>query len=127
MVANHRSHIIIETEPPMRRAIIVLSFGFLIMAAGIAYAMIVGDFFDELHIMRPLPWFHLSMLDLYVGFLLFAGWILFREKTLVRAFIWIALLLSLGNLTACFYGIVALIRAGGDWKTFWMGSRSMKS
>lgn len=111
----------------MRHAIIALSIGFFIMATGIAYAMIIGNFFEELHIMRPLPWFHLSMLDLYMGFLLFAGWIVFRERSLIRAFIWIALLLSLGNLTACLYGIIALIRASGDWQNFWMGSRSIKT
>jgi hypothetical protein len=107
----------------MRRAIIILSLGFFIMAAGIAYAMIQGNFFDELEIMRSLPWFHLSMLDLYVGFLLFAGWILYREKTLLVAVIWIALLLSLGNVTACLYAIVALVQAHGNWQAFWMGSR----
>jgi uncharacterized protein DUF1475 len=111
----------------MQRAIIILSLGFFIMSAGIAYAMILGKFFDELEIMRSLPWFHLSMLDLYIGFLLFAGWILYREKTLLSAVIWIALLLSLGNLAACFYAIIALVRARGDWQIFWMGNHSAKT
>jgi len=52
----------------MRRAIIFLLLGSFIMAVGIAYAMVWGDFFEELRIMRSLPWFHLSMIDLYVGF-----------------------------------------------------------
>ncbi len=108
----------------MRKIMIICSLGFILMAAGIAYALIKGSFFGELEIMAPLPWFHLSMLDLYVGFLLFAGWILFREKTLVRALVWIALLLSLGNLIACLYAVIALVRSKENWQTFWMGSRS---
>lgn len=106
----------------MRRAIIILTLGFFVMATGIAYALIKGDFFDELEIMRSLPWFHLSMLDLYVGFLLFAGWILYREKTLIFAVIWIALLISLGNLLACLYAVIAIIRSKGNWQIFWMGT-----
>tara|TARA_R110002111_G_scaffold1670_1_gene11534 strand:- start:247 stop:591 length:345 start_codon:yes stop_codon:yes gene_type:complete len=108
----------------MRRITIILSIGFVIMAAGIVYALVGGDFFEELKIMRGLPWFHLSMLDLYVGFFLFAGWILFREKALVAAVIWIALLLSLGNLIACLYATLALVHARGNWQSFWMGSRA---
>ncbi|MFT5423855.1 MAG: putative membrane protein [Phycisphaerales bacterium] len=111
----------------MRRTIITLSLGFFIMAAGIAYALILGNFFEEAELMFLLPWFHLSMLDLYMGFLLFAGWILYREKTLVPAVIWIALLLSLGNLTACLYATVALVGAQGNWQTFWMGRRSART
>ncbi len=108
----------------MRNAIIILTIGFFVMAIGIAYAFVWGDFFDELEAMRSLPWFHLSMLDLYVGFLLFAGWILYRGKRLAHALIWIALLLSLGNLLACLYGVVALIRSRGNWQKFWMGKHS---
>ncbi|MDF1810414.1 MAG: DUF1475 family protein [Phycisphaerales bacterium] len=106
----------------MRNAIIVFSLGFIIMAVGIAYALIQGNFFDELEIMRPLPWFHLSMLDLYIGFFLFSGWIIFREKTLILAIVWIVLLLSLGNLIACLYAVVALVRSRGNWQIFWMGA-----
>lgn len=111
----------------MSRAIIVLVIGFFIMAAGITYAMIWGDFFAELEIMQGLPWFHLSMLDLYIGFLLFGGWVLFREKSKGIALVWILLLLCLGNLLACLYAAIALSRSQGDWQMFWMGNHSGKS
>ena len=111
----------------MRRAIIFILLGFLIMAVSIAYAMIWGNFFEELEIMRSLPWFHLSMIDLYVGFLLFAGWILFRERSLVVGLIWVAILLSLGNLIACLYALIALLGCRGDLQAFWMGSRLSQS
>jgi Protein of unknown function (DUF1475) len=110
----------------MRNATILLTLGFIVMAIGIAYALIQGNFFDELEIMRSLPWFHLSMLDLYIGFFLFSGWILYRERTLVHAVVWIILLLSLGNLTACLYAVFALVRSRGNWQRFWMGVRSVE-
>lgn len=105
----------------MRNAIIILTLGFISMTIGITYALIWGNFFDELEIMRRLPWFHLSMLDLYIGFFLFSGWIIYREMTMVRAMIWILLLLSLGNLIACLYVVLALVRSRGNWQIFWMG------
>jgi hypothetical protein len=110
----------------MRNATILLTLGFIVMAIGIAYALIQGNFFDELEIMRSLPWFHLSMLDLYIGFFLFSGWILYRERTLVQAVVWIILLLSLGNLIACLYAVFALVRSRGNWQRFWMGVRSVE-
>jgi Protein of unknown function (DUF1475) len=110
----------------MRNATILLTLGFIVMAIGIAYALIQGNFFDELEIMRLLPWFHLSMLDLYIGFFLFSGWILYRERKLVHAVVWIILLLSLGNLTACLYAVIALVRSRGNWQRFWMGVRSVE-
>jgi uncharacterized protein DUF1475 len=110
----------------MRNATILLTLGFIVMAIGIAYALIQGNFFDELEIMRSLPWFHLSMLDLYIGFFLFSGWILYRERTLVQAVVWIILLLSLGNLIASLYAVVALVRSRRNWQRFWMGVRSVE-
>lgn len=97
--------------------------GAIIMAAAIAYGFIIGDFFAEAELMLPLPWFHISMIDLYVGFALFAGWIIYREKSIARAAIWIVLLMTLGNLLSCIYVALAATRARGDWLAFWQGSR----
>jgi hypothetical protein len=108
----------------MRTAVVLLIVGFLIMAGAIGYAMIVGDFFEEAGVLLDLPWFHLSMIDLYVGFFLFSGWILFRERSRPVAIVWIVLLLSLGNLTACFYALLVALRAKGDWPAFWLGHRA---
>lgn len=108
----------------MRTAVVLLILGFLIMAGAIGYAMIAGDFFDEAGVMLDLPWFHLSMIDLYVGFFLFSGWILCRERSRPIAIAWIVALLLLGNLTSCAYALVAAIGAKGDWTAFWLGHRA---
>ncbi len=105
----------------MTKSLLIL--GAFIMAAAIAYALIVGNFFAEAEVMLPLPWFHLSMVDLYIGFFLFAGWITFREATMLRAVLWIALLLCLGNIISCLYALIAAVNARGDWSVFWLGPR----
>jgi prepilin signal peptidase PulO-like enzyme (type II secretory pathway) len=108
----------------MRTAVVLLIVGFLIMAGAIGYALIAGDFFKEAGPLLDLPWFHLSMIDLYVGFFLFSGWILFRERSRPIAIAWIFALLLLGNLTSCVYALVAALRAKGDWTAFWLGHRA---
>jgi len=59
--------------------------------------------------------------DLYVGFILFSGWIIYREKSLARSVIWVVLMMLLGNWTASLYALVALLTSRGDWKRFWLG------
>jgi hypothetical protein len=102
---------------------LLLTLGVLIMAGSIAYAMVVGDFFAEAAVLFRYPWFHLSMIDLYVGFLLVAGWILFRERSRLTAIVWVVLVLALGNLASCLYALLVAIRSRGDWRWFWMGHR----
>ena len=70
-----------------------------------------------------MPWGIVSLVDVYVGFALFSCWIVYREKSLVRSVVWVALVIVLGNFTASLYTLIALYTSGGDWKRFWMGSR----
>ncbi|MHC5024778.1 MAG: DUF1475 family protein [Planctomycetota bacterium] len=108
----------------MRIAITVLTVGVLVMTASITYALMYGEFFQEAEVLFEFPWFHLSMIDLYTGFFLFSGWILYRERSLPVAVAWIVLVLTLGNLTSCLYALVAAARANGEWRTFWLGARN---
>ena len=105
----------------MQRCMHVLLLGAAIMVAAIIYAFVAGDFFGEAETMFPLPWFQLAMIDLYIGFLLFGGWILYRESSRPVAFGWIVLLCLLGNLASCIYAVRAIATCGGDWRRFWMG------
>ncbi len=111
----------------MRRCLTLLIVGAVVIASAIIYALVAGNFMAEARAMFPLPWFQLSMVDLYLGFLLFAGWVLFRERSRGIAVVWIVLLLTLGNLTACVYAIRALVRSGGDWTRFWLGDHAIDS
>ncbi len=111
----------------MRTAVRLLIIGFIVMAAGIAYALIFGEFFSEAKVLFRYPWFHLSMIDLYIGFLLFCGWVLYRERSPVIASAWIISVLLLGNLASCLYAIIAARRANGNWQSFWMGARTPSS
>jgi|TARA_B110000495_G_C22497021_1_gene305446 hypothetical protein len=107
----------------MRRCLIFLIIGAIVIAATIVYALVFGNFIPEAKTLLPLPWFQLSMVDLYLGFLLFGGWVLYREKSGTIAVCWIILLLLLGNVVACMYAIIAMMRSHGNWAHFWLGDR----
>jgi hypothetical protein len=107
----------------MTIAKIVASLGLLAMAGVLIYGFTVGDFTGEGSLLLTMPWGIVSLVDLYVGFTLFSGWIVYREKSLARSVVWIALVMVLGFLIASLYTLIALQTSGGDWKRFWMGNR----
>jgi len=103
----------------------LLSFlGILAMTAVLIYGFTVGNFRVEGPELLQNPWGIVSMVDLYTGFALFSGWIVYREKSFPRSLIWVLLMIVLGFFTASLYVFISLNASGGDWKKFWMGQRA---
>jgi hypothetical protein len=107
----------------MKIAKLVALLGLLAMTAVLIYGFTVGDFSGEGQVLLSMPWGIVSLVDLYVGFILFSGWIVYREKSLVRSIVWVFFMMVLGFFTASLYTLIALQTSGGDWKRFWMGKR----
>ena len=105
----------------MKIAKLVALLGLLAMTGILIYGFTVGDFSGEGKVLLSMPWGIVSLVDLYVGFILFSGWIVYREKSLVRSIVWVFLMMVLGFFTASLYTLIALQASGGDWKRFWMG------
>ena len=106
----------------MKIAKAVAVLGVLAMASILTYGFTVGDFSREGQVLLSMPWGIVSLVDVYIGFILFSGWIVYRERSPVRSAVWIALVMILGNFTASLYALIALLTCGGDWKRFWMGN-----
>ena len=70
-----------------------------------------------------MPWGIVSLVDLYIGFILFSGWIGCREKSLARSAVWMVLMMVLCFWTASLYTLLALQASGGDWRRCWLGRR----
>jgi hypothetical protein len=107
----------------MKIAKAVAVLGLLTMASILIYGFAVGDFGAEGQVLLSMPWGIVSLVDVYIGFALFSGWIVYREKSVVRSIVWIALVMILGNFTASLYVLIALLASRGDWGRFWMGNR----
>lgn len=107
----------------MNLAKLIAALGVLAMSAVLVYGFTVGDFStDGAELLRN-PWGVVSIVDLYTGFILFSGWIVYREKSLVRSTIWVVLMMVLGFFTGSLYALLALYQSGGDWRKFWLGNR----
>jgi hypothetical protein len=107
----------------MRFAKILTGLGVCIMAGVIFYAFLVGDFRQEGHLLLSMPWGIVSLVDLYTGFFLFSGWIIFRERSVFHAVMWIIAMMLLGFFAGSLYTFIALQKSEGNWKQFWLGSR----
>ena len=99
-------------------------FGILAMTTVLIFGFIVGNFSADGAALLQNPWGIVSIVDLYTGFTLFSGWIVYREKSLLRSVIWVALMMVFGFFTASLYVLIALSASGGDWKKFWLGQRA---
>jgi len=108
----------------MKTAKIVAGLGLLAMTAVLIYGFTVGDFFGEGSLLLSMPWGIVSLVDLYVGFTLFSGWIVYREGLGIRALIWVILIMGLGFWIGSLYALIALQSSKGDWRRFWMGRRA---
>ena len=107
----------------MRASMILAGLGAALLIALIARAIAVGSFGQEGSVLFALPWGRVTLVDLYLGFALFSGWVLFREASTARALVFVALVMTLGNAFAAIYVIAALIGSRGSWLRFWLGHR----
>lgn len=98
--------------------------GLAAMTGVILRGFLVGNFSVEGNQLLAMPWGVVSLVDLYVGFTLFSGWIVYREKLWLARIAWVVLMMTLGNWTAALYVFIALQTSGGDWRKFWLGSKA---
>ena len=108
----------------MKLAKLIAALGVLAMTAVLIYGFTVGDFGTDGGEILANPWGIVSLVDLYSGFILFSGWIVFREKSIWTAAPWVVLMMVLGFFTGALYALIALYTSGGDWQKFWMGARA---
>lgn len=109
----------------MRLGKIITVLGLVAMTAVLIYGFTAGDFSAEGAVLTRMPWGIVSLVDLYTGFVLFSGWIFFREKSLLRAALWTVAVMVLGHFATSLYALLALLSSKGDWKRFWMGHRAL--
>lgn len=107
----------------MRAAIVLAALGAAAMGVLIGRALIHGSFSQDGTVLFALLWGKVTLGDLYVGFGLFSGWVIFREQHLGRALVFVALVMTLGNAFTCVYVLAALLRSRRDWARFWLGYR----
>ncbi len=94
------------------------------MTTALIYGFTVGDFLSEGSQLASMPWGIISLVDLYTGFTLFSGWIIYREKSLPAAILWTIAMMTLGFFAGSLYAFIALQSSNGDWRKFWLGKHA---
>jgi hypothetical protein len=107
----------------VRIAAVLVALGLLVMLAGLIYGFAAGGGWEEVGELMGYPWFVVSLIDVYVGFGLFCGWVAYREYPM-SAVVWIMVILTLGNVIACAYVLIAMYRCGSSMQRFWLGRRA---
>ena len=111
----------------MKTLTILATLGVLAMTVILVYAFVEGDFSGEGRQLLSMPWGTVSLVDLYVGFFVFAAWIFHREGITLRSLLWIAAVMTLGSLAICIYVLVCVRTSKGDWHSFFMGRHARPS
>jgi hypothetical protein len=104
---------------------VIALVGLFAMTGVLIYGFTIGNFSAEGAKLLAMPWGIVSLVDLYVGFVLFSCWIVFREKALLPSVIWVILMMILGFWAGALYTFISMQTSGGDWKRFWYGKRSI--
>jgi len=98
--------------------------GVIAMTLVIGNAFISGNFAEDGGELLRNPWGVVSLVDLYVGFILFSIWIVLREEKISAMVIWVAAMMILGFFTGSLYVLKAAYESKGDKEIFLMGKKA---
>lgn len=111
----------------MKTGRILSLIGTIIMGLSIVYGLTMGDFTGEGSVLLSLLWGKITMIDIYISFLIFTAWIIYRENNPGRSIIWFILMMVLGSFTSCLYLYLNFRQSQGNWQKFWYGNRLKES
>ncbi len=103
---------------------ILAMLGAIAMTIALLNGFINGDFFEDGGELLNNPWGIVSLVDLYVGFVLFSIWIVYRESSLISQIVWVVLMMVLGFFTASIYLLHAAYTADNNVLTLLHGHRA---
>lgn len=110
----------------MRTGRLLSLLGFFLMLAALVSGFVSADFFEEGSILMGLAWGRVTLVDVYLGFLILVAWIWFHESHTVPRILWSLAILITGNLAAFLYLFLRMGRCRGDWEQFFLGDRRRK-
>jgi hypothetical protein len=125
MSRQNRPASIFDYPSSMKVTALLALIGFVVMSGAIIYGFLQGDFTAEGRTLLSIAWGQVSLIDVYLGFLIFSGWILYRQGWTLSGLAWVLLMLIFGNATASLYILKALLHSDGEWHQFWLGRNSV--
>ena len=80
----------------------------LIFWAALTQRDLHGGFMEQFSVVATLPWGVVSLVDLYVGFVLFAALVFLTERSWLVAALWAAPVFVLGNVWSALWFVIRL-------------------
>jgi len=108
----------------MKTIKIIGILGTIAMSIALFNGFFNGSFFDDGGALFDNPWGIVSLVDLYVGFVIFSIWIVYREKSLLSQGIWVGFMMIFGFLTSSIYLLYVLYHSKGNILTFIHGKHA---
>ncbi|MCJ7519094.1 MAG: DUF1475 domain-containing protein [Anaerolineaceae bacterium] len=108
----------------MKLAKFIVLLGAVAQGGILIYGFTQGNFGAAGQFFFKDPWGIVSLVDVYVGFMFFSAWVIYREKNLLNALLWVVAIIILGTFPAGVYAFLALQNSGKSWKRFWMGNHA---
>lgn len=99
--------------------------GTVAMGAVLIYGFTAGDFFEDGSLIMNNPWGIVSLVDLYVGFILFSLWIIYRETNIYRTIAWVILMMVFGWFIGAIYVYYAAHTSNDDKDLFFHGQKKL--
>ncbi|MCB9772319.1 MAG: DUF1475 family protein [Candidatus Omnitrophica bacterium] len=91
----------------------ILKFLFGSMAVFMVYLVVMtslkSDMFNLPAVVVHEPWFQTTLVDFYFLVTILSVWVIYKEKTLLRAILWIISFICLGSISAAFYVFIQLM------------------
>ncbi|WP_052664173.1 hypothetical protein [Nitriliruptor alkaliphilus] len=88
------------------------------MVAAIGAGSAAGGFLDDGRVLLDLVWGRVTLVDIYAAFLVGWLWIALRERSAVRAALWLPAVAITGSLALAVYLLGAAIRADDPEQLF---------
>lgn len=102
---------------------VIFFAGFLALLGAIIYGVAARDIIAEGNIMLAVYWGQFTFIDIYVAFIVFYLWIVFREKSLIKSIVWFVLVMLGGSMSIMLYLFIAMRTSGNSWGRFIAGRR----
>ena len=102
---------------------VVAATGAIAMVSALVWGSTRGELSAEFATLLAMPWGLGTLVEVYVGLLLFGAWVWTREQRSFVALAWLVAIGVLGNIVSCLYVLTALHDAKGDLARFWLGAR----
>lgn len=100
---------------------IISALGAIAMTIALLNGFINGSFTEDGSVILNNPWGIVSLVDLYVGFVLFSMWIYFREGNKIYSILWITSVMVLGFFSVSLYILFTLYKSNENWVDFFFG------